>query len=102
MWKEALAKTGHACINNFMSERSKVDIVLDSAMAIDNALANSNAKPENLFRTLHANAGHIKQTLKKDEFKAAANADQLALLNKAVADAEAKMATLPKPYKKND
>jgi len=85
-----------------MSKRSNVDALLDSVTAINDALAKVDPKPEEIRGTLRANAGHIKLCLKKEEYTKVLTTEQTATLNKAVADAEAKLATLPKEEKKED
>ena len=85
-----------------MNKRSNVDALLDSFTAINDALARVNPEPGAIRGTLHANAGHIKLCLEKEEYTKVLTAKQTATLNIAVAAAETKLATLPKEEKTQD
>jgi hypothetical protein len=79
-----------------MANRSNVEVLFDSVYTINQVLGNT--ENNNSQRgILKANVDHIKLCLDKDEYKTALTAEQTAELNKAVADAEAKIATLPVP-----
>ena len=85
-----------------MNKRSNVDALLDSVTAINDALAKVDPRPEEIRGTLRANVGHINLCLEKEEYTKGLTAKQTATLDKAVAAAEAKLATLPKEEKKED
>ena len=80
-----------------MSQRTKIDVLFDSVITINNELSKNNSKRV----ILKANADHIKLCLDKDDYKKDLSAEQVASLNKAVEDAEAKIVTLPAPEKKS-
>jgi hypothetical protein len=79
-----------------MANRSNVEVLFDSVYTINQVLGNT--ENNNSQRgILKANVDHIKLCLGKDEYKTELTAEQTTELNKAVADAEAKIATLPVP-----
>jgi len=79
-----------------MANRSNVEVLFDSVYTINQVLGNT--ENNNSQRgILKANVDHIKLCLGKDEYKTVLTAEQTTELNKAVADAEAKIATLPAP-----
>jgi len=79
-----------------MSERTKVDVLFDSVYTINQVLGNEN-KGDGQRGALKANVDYIKHCLKKEEYTQVLTTEQTQALNKAVADAEAKIATLPVP-----
>jgi len=77
-----------------MSKRTNIEVLFDSVYTINQVLENE--KHHNGHRgVLQANVDYIKHCLKKEEFTKALTAEQTASLNKAVADAESLIATLP-------
>ena len=75
--------------------RTQIDSLLDSVTAINNAIANADAKPDSVRNTLVANVGHIELCLKKTDYTSKLAAEQTKTLTDAVAAAKAKIATLP-------
>jgi hypothetical protein len=80
-----------------MANRSNVEVLFDSVYTINQVLGNNENNNNSQRGILKANVDHIKLCLGKDEYKTELTAEQTAELNKAVADAEAKIATLPVP-----
>ena len=79
-----------------MSKRTNVEVLFDSVYTINQALGNSENNNNGLRGTLKANADHIKLCLGKTEYTDVLTTEQTATLNKAVTDAETKVASLPK------